>query len=263
MPLKKDFFQLTKKEMQDTVDHLIETSAASYEFYMLFILAIIVTTLGVLINNAAIVIGGMLISPILSPTFSLGMGVSINDKKLIRRSLSLIGQIMIVAIILSAVIALLFLEKEVNSEIIARTTSNLTYAIIAMAAGVAGAYSYAKSSLSASFPGVAIAVAVLPPMVVMGIGIAFLSPQIFIGALLMFLVNFFSIAAVSIVVFSLLGFSDAKRYIRQKVDKEEEVKQDEEVKDAESNIEEIAKKLEKMTEAIVDNTKKTKQKSKK
>ena len=68
MLLKKDFFKLTKKEMKDTVDRLMETSAASYEFYMLFVLAIIVTTLGILINNAAIVIGGMLMSPILSPT---------------------------------------------------------------------------------------------------------------------------------------------------------------------------------------------------
>lgn len=263
MPLKKDFFKLTKKEMQSTVDHLMDTSAASYEFYMLFILAIIVTTLGVLINSTAVVIGGMLISPILSPTFALGMGVSINDKKLIKRSISLIFQMLLVAVIISAIVGLLFVDREINNEIITRTTSNMTYALIAMAAGIAGAYSYAKSSLSASFPGVAIAVAILPPMVVMGLGISFLSPTIIVGALMMFLINFFSISAVSIVVFSLLGFDDAKKYIKNKVKEEEEVKQEEEAEVVQEDMKKIAEKLEKMTDKIVDTTGKVEVKVKK
>lgn len=264
MLLKKDFFKLTKKEMQNTVDRLMETSAASYDFYMFFILAIIVTVLGILINNTTIVIGGMLISPILSPTFALGMGVSTNDRKLMKRASSLIVQMLFVGLFLSAIITFFFVPSGINVEMISRIMLNpAVYGIIAAAAGIAGAYSYAKESLSASFPGVAIAVAILPPIVVMGIGLATLNYVTLIGAAIMFFTNFFAIFLVSVLVFSLLGFNDVKRYIGEKVDKEEDLKEDEEAEEVKEDMHKIVKKIEKMTGQIIKENKKKKKIKKK
>src|SRR5690606_13978624 len=77
---------------------------------------------------------------------------------------------------------------------------------VALGGGAAGAYATARPSLSASLPGVAIAVALVPPLSAGGITLALGSPSEVGGAGLLFVTNLVAIAAAAGIVFLLLGF---------------------------------------------------------
>jgi uncharacterized membrane protein len=89
---------------------------------------------------------------------------------------------------------------------------------IALAAGAAGAYATVDDRVSASLPGVAIAVALVPPLGVVGVTLrAGLFDDAF-GAFLLFTTNFLSIILASVVVFFLTGFSPVRRFIDERRD---------------------------------------------
>ena len=104
----------------------------------------------------------------------------------------------------------------VQSEITGRTSPNLIDLGIAIAAAVAGSFSMTRKQLSNSIAGVAIAVALVPPLCVSGIGltlgsemvavfgrgtVAGLTNQIAEGSFLLFLANLIGITVTSLVVF--------------------------------------------------------------
>lgn len=77
---------------------------------------------------------------------------------------------------------------------------------VALGGGAAAAYALAQSQLSAALPWVAIATALMPPLCTVGIGLALRRPDVWAGALLLFLTNFVAITFAGIVVFAMLGF---------------------------------------------------------
>jgi uncharacterized membrane protein len=69
-------------------------------------------------------------------------------------------------------------------------------------------YALVKPHLYERIAGIALSIALLPPLSAVGIGIAWLDPRIALGALVMFLVNALVTVAASLICFSLLGFGD-------------------------------------------------------
>ena len=91
-------------------------------------------------------------------------------------------------------------------EILARTSPNLLDLGVALAAGAAAAWAVSRSSVAAALPGVAIAVALVPPLGVVGYGLGTSQFWISGGAFLLFLTNLAAIVLVGALVFVLLGF---------------------------------------------------------
>jgi uncharacterized membrane protein len=86
--------------------------------------------------------------------------------------------------------------------------------LVAVLSGVAGAFANARESIAKSLPGVAIAVALVPPLCVSGIG--WLNFEVFYGAMLLFLTNLTGIilaAGLSFMVIGYAPFSRAKKGI--------------------------------------------------
>jgi uncharacterized membrane protein len=92
-----------------------------------------------------------------------------------------------------------------NSEILGRTAPTLIDLVVALAAGAAGAYAASNAKVADSLPGVAIAIALVPPLGTVGILLSAGDYAGASGAMLLFLTNFVSIVLAASVVFVLVG----------------------------------------------------------
>jgi uncharacterized membrane protein len=93
----------------------------------------------------------------------------------------------------------------------ARLSPTLLDLGIALASGVAAAYAHAKEEIAKTLAGVAIAVALVPPLAVAGIGIGWMDWDVFSGAFLLYLTNLAGIIMLSGLTFLLLGFAPFRR----------------------------------------------------
>lgn len=212
---------LTKHQKTTTVEKLFEDSAPSYTFFLMLAFSTLIATLGLLLHNIAIIIGGMLVTPLLSPMLSLAMGVVVADQKLIKRSSGVIFQSVIAVITLSLLISLLAINKDFDSDLFLHAAPNLPYLVIALISGAAVAYAIAQPALSATLPGVAIAVALLPPLATVGLALSGRQWELAVNSFSLFILNLVSIILAAVAVFSMLNFHDVKQTIVKKIKAEE------------------------------------------
>lgn len=197
---------VSEGEKSAAVKKLIEASTPHFDFFFLTILSVLMATFGMLENSAAVVIGSMLIAPILFPVLSLSLSIVMSDFNLIQRA----GVTLIKASVLgvtAALLATLFFGTgiELTEEITARTQPTLISFAIAVVAGFAVAYTLAKKHLSETLPGIAVAVALIPPLSAIGIGLAMLNWSVVAGATIFLLVNVLGIVFTSMLIFSLMN----------------------------------------------------------
>jgi uncharacterized hydrophobic protein (TIGR00271 family) len=215
--------KLTKTQKQATVNHLFEHSAPTWDFYLMLALSAATITFGLWENNSAVVIGGMLIAPMLYPIMSVSMGIVVGDGKLILRSLSVILKSVVGVIALSLGISLFFIDKTANAEMLTRTVPNISYFLIAIFSGIAMAYALARPNLSDVLPGVAINVALVPPLAVTGITFSSLQWPLVIKSLEMFFFNLTGIVFAALLVFAMMRFFETREVIERKLRAEEKI----------------------------------------
>lgn len=217
------FRNLTEKDKAKAVEHLIQASTPSKDFFLMIILSIITVTFGLLLNNVAVIIGSMLIAPMLYPFLSLSLGITIADGKFISRSFYTITKAWAFGVTVATIVAVFFSPhmESVSNEILLRTEATLPYIIIALAAGFAGSFALVKPQLNETLPGIAISVALIPPIAVTGIGISLFNPTIITGSILLFLINAVGIVLSGITTLSLTNFYIERRQAIKTVEKED------------------------------------------
>ena len=193
-----------------------DAAKPSLEFFVLLIISTIIATVGLIDNSAAVIIGAMIIAPLMDPIVSLAFGISTYNKRLIRQSITLIASGTIIVVITSGLIYQALGINFVDNQILSRTAPNLIDLSVAIAAGMIGAFAQSRSKIASSMAGVAIAVALVPPLCVTGIGLKLsaqaslrfneviipsLSHQIPEGAFLLFLTNLIGITSAGMAVF--------------------------------------------------------------
>jgi uncharacterized membrane protein len=109
----------------------------------------------------------------------------------------------------SALIALISPYQPFTAEMKARINPTVLDLTVAIAAGIAGAYTKSFKEILQSLAGVAIAVALVPPLAVAGVGLGRLNFYIFSEAYLLFSTNIIGIVVAAIITFRLLGYSSA------------------------------------------------------
>ncbi len=233
MPLTV-FNSLTPTQKKDAIKGLIEESTPRQDFFLLMVLAVVMASLGLLLDNITIIIGSMLIAPILYPVLTLGLGVVMSDTALIGRSLTTILKSLVLAVGMSAIIGFVFLspDRVLTQQIVDLTQPSLTFAVVAFVAGVAAAFASAKPWLNEAFPGVAISVALLPPLAVSGIGIAMGSGEIARNALFVFITNSAGIMFAALIVYSLMRLYGSRHVAKHAVKQEDKKVKAEEKKAA-------------------------------
>ena len=176
--------------------------------------ATIIATLGLYANSAAVIIGAMIVAPLMNPILSMSFGIVTANWRLYKRSIATVALGSFVSIFTAYLITFLLPVDIVRSEIMARTAPSLIDLGIAIAAGAAGSFSLTRKSIANSIAGVAIAVALVPPLCVVGVGLGigegliteigqttFTDINVAEGAFLLFLANLAGITFTSCIVF--------------------------------------------------------------
>lgn len=179
-------------------------SSARYIFLCLMSAGIAV--LGLLQSSPAVVIGAMLLSPLMSPIVGAGLALAVGDIAWLRQCGRTLLMGMLVAVFFSALIVALSPIQTVTEEIAARTRPNLFDLLVALFSGLAGAYATIRGR-EGTIVGVAIATALMPPLAVVGFGVATLNGTVAGGALLLLITNLMTIALSAAVMARFYGFS--------------------------------------------------------
>ncbi|QGG48421.1 TIGR00341 family protein [Heliorestis convoluta] len=199
--------KISEEQKREIYHELSESGQANAYFYLMVALSGTVATLGLLTNSAAVIIGAMLIAPLMNPIISGSLAITLGDTQLLRRASFAEFTGLALAIVLSTFITLLSPTRELTPEILARIEPTLFDLLIALASGAAGAYTITYHPKSAALPGVAIATALMPPLCVVGIGLATYEYAVVMGGFLLFLANLIAISLASSIVFLLAGFT--------------------------------------------------------
>ncbi len=192
-------------DRSDVLAKVASDSRLTGRFVLMTVAAAGIAVLGLIQNSVAVVIGAMLIAPLMDPIMGLGFGICVGDTRFIRRA----GSTLLIGVALSiAVTALIGWASPldgVTSEIAARTQPTLLDLVIALLGGVAGAYAVVKGQQGRMI-GVAIATALMPPLAVVGFGLATQRWSVAGGAALLFATNFVAISLVTTIVARIYGF---------------------------------------------------------
>jgi uncharacterized hydrophobic protein (TIGR00271 family) len=179
-------------------------------YWLQIIFAAGIATLGLVLSSPAVIIGAMLISPLMGPILSLGLSLAAGDLILLARAIANLALSCSVAISFAILLIFTLPFKEATSEILARVQPNTLDLGVALFSGAIGAIAICRpiKGVVTSIPGVSIAVALMPPLCVVGfgIGVAFSlnwveGSQIAKGGGLLFLTNLVAIAFSSALVF--------------------------------------------------------------
>ena len=206
---------------QDIVDKLIFEGPdlgrriARYASLMAFATAI--AALGVQTDSTAVVIGAMLVAPLMTPIMATSLSLVMGRPTRAIRSLLLVAAGVVIAVGLSFLIARYapgVVEISANSQIASRTAPTLLDLLIALAAGCAGGYAVCRPDVSDSLPGVAIAVALVPPLAVVGITLSAGQFVLAAGAFLLFVTNLVGIIVASGIIFATTGVAPWSELLR-------------------------------------------------
>ena len=183
-------------------------------WWVMLLLSVAIATFGIMQDSTAVVIGAMLIAPLMTPILGSAAAIVNAWPARLRRSITLVVLGVAAAVALAFIVGQwlpTIVPLDTNSQITSRISPNLVDMLIALAAGAAGAYASVDRRVSSSIAGVAIAVALVPPLGVVGLELQAGKFTNASGAFLLFLTNFVSIILAAILVFLLTGYADLKR----------------------------------------------------
>jgi len=181
---------------------------ATYWLQILFAAGI--ATLGLVLNSPAVIIGAMLISPLMGPILSGGLALAAGDFILGLRSIINLAFSCAIAVTLAVLLVALLPFKEMTNEIASRTHPTTLDLVVALFSGAVGSIATCKQvkGVVTSIPGVAIAVALMPPLCVAGYGMGYAfsvngseGMRVAGGGALLFLTNLVAITFTAMVVF--------------------------------------------------------------
>jgi uncharacterized hydrophobic protein (TIGR00271 family) len=165
----------------------------SGRYVFMVVMSCAIAILGLLLSSPAVVIGAMLISPLMGPIMLMGFSLCVLDYGAMRKALISMGAGIAGALAIAILIVMFSPLREATPEILARTRPNLFDLLVAIFSGLAGGYSVIHRK-GATIVGVAIATALMPPLAVVGFGIATGSAVIAGGAFFLFMTNLLAIA---------------------------------------------------------------------
>jgi uncharacterized hydrophobic protein (TIGR00271 family) len=186
-----NFFDLQNGEEDKTVVLENVKSNIIFRGSNLWILAcaIVIASVGLNVNSPAVIIGAMLISPLMSPIVGAGFSLGIYDFDLLKKSLSNLLRATILGLLVSALYFYLSPFKEVQSELLARTSPTIYDVLIAFFGGLVGVIAITRKEKGNPIPGVAIATALMPPLCTAGYGLAIGDMSFLFGALFLYTIN--------------------------------------------------------------------------
>lgn len=206
---------IVKTELTITVDRLLKESKFTFNFFFLLIVSSIIATIGLLNNNTAVIIGAMIIAPLLTPLLCLSMGVLTVKKKMITYGVSSLVLGSVIGVITASVTTVLLGKTAVPYEVIdLYTVHDFEFILIAFLTGMAGAFSSLNPKRSEQLIGVAIAVALIPPLAFAGISLALQEQELLRSSITLFTLSILGTSLGAMIVY-------AAHFLRNQLDASE------------------------------------------
>lgn len=187
---------------------LLEDAELSLNYMVLAICSCLISTAGLLMGSAATIIGAMIVAPLVMPMRGVAMGAVQGDWRLLRQgSISVVvGAVLSIALAALAQWAIRVPASAFGPEILNRTQPNLTDLAVAIVAGAVCGFAKIRPQVSDALAGTAIAVALMPPLCIVGINLAVEQYQASRGAFLLYATNLLGIILACMAVFVVNGY---------------------------------------------------------
>ncbi|MFW5970359.1 MAG: DUF389 domain-containing protein, partial [Halofilum sp. (in: g-proteobacteria)] len=184
--------EIKPKRRRQIYEDVTELSRPTGSYYVMMALSTVIAAYGLLIDSAPVVAGAMLVAPLMGPIFGIALALVSNNRRLLWSSLQSELTGIFIALAVGVLIGLAPLRVPFGSEWLVRTQPTLYDLAIALASGLAGAYALIDERVSPALPGVAISVAVLPPLATCGLAVSAGEWEMAGGAEMLFTANFFA-----------------------------------------------------------------------
>ena len=199
--LKINWIKTSPERREFVVKEVSSGSEPGIRFYLLLTTSALIAAFGLIANSTAVIIGAMLVSPLMTPIIGSSLGLVIGDGRLFANSLRSVVVGTVLAILFSSLLGFLPLALEATPEMLLRVRPTLLDLLVAVLAGFAGAYAMIDEKVSPALPGVAIAVAIVPPLSNTGICLSLGYYSGAFGSFMLFFANFLSILLVASATF--------------------------------------------------------------
>lgn len=207
--------RFTPDERRTVMSRLLpaDSLGALRRYSVMQALSVTIAAVGLMADSAAVVIGAMLVAPLMTPIITFSTACALGLPQRMARAGFVVLVSVLGSILLSMALGAVLPDYELANEIISRTSPDVRDFIVAVAAGAAGAYAVAREDLSTSLPGVAVAVALVPPLASVGLLLERGEWNLAWGAGLLFLTNLVAIVVVSMLVLFATGVVPTMRLI--------------------------------------------------
>jgi uncharacterized hydrophobic protein (TIGR00271 family) len=182
-----------------------DTRAKQSAFWTMLALSAVIAAGGVLTDSTATVIGAMIIAPLSTPIMGIALGAVQRRRTSAGRFVTL-GCLLVVSIgALASLVVPASYDLLSDPQIAGRTSPGLLDLLAALATGFAGAVALARKDVAAVLPGVAIAISLVPPLVVTGVCAGQAAWWLALGSLVLFVSNLLALVFAGMVVYATLG----------------------------------------------------------
>jgi uncharacterized hydrophobic protein (TIGR00271 family) len=208
---------MSPAERRETLNQLYFAGETDYfgyarRFLVLLGLAIVIAACGLHANSTAVVIGAMLIAPLMDPILGLSAAIVLGWTGRMVRSVILIALGTVVSIAIAMAVGFMIPDRiVVVPEIASRTSPTLLDLGVALGAGAAAAYALTRRA-SVALPGVALAVALAPPLAVVGLMLEEGLVDLAAGAFVLFLTNLVAILFAAALVLLAAGVTPGRLF---------------------------------------------------
>jgi uncharacterized hydrophobic protein (TIGR00271 family) len=201
---------VTQFEAEELTRDADKSSYSTLDFQVLIIISAVLAALGLILNSNAVIIGAMLVAPLMAPLIALATGLVVGNLGIMRQAAGTLLLGILAALLVAFFVGWISATSIVTAEMASRGNVTFLDMGVALASGVIGAYATARKDIPSALAGVAIAAALMPPLVTVGLAISFREWPLAQGASLLFLTNIVSITLAAWATFRWLGLHPGK-----------------------------------------------------
>lgn len=198
---------LSQEELYSKAQEFGEFTKAQWG---LIVLSSAIAAYGLVFNNIIVVIGAMMLAPLLSPFVAASISLAVGDQTLMKKSF-LAGAKATAAVIITSYAALIFIPVSSNELIQLIASPGIATIMLSLLVGSAAALTFA-SGLRDQIAGVAVAIALVPPLAAVGVGLNMQSLEVVLSAIAISTINMLSVVLAGFATFKLLGMSPSTYY---------------------------------------------------
>jgi uncharacterized hydrophobic protein (TIGR00271 family) len=195
-------------------ESLLKESRPTLNYLVLIVSSCLIATFGLIVNSAAVIIGAMIIAPLMLPLRGFSFAMLEGDAKLLRNSFTSIAVGTLLGVTCSWLVGVIISLPDFGSEVLSRTQPTLIDLLIAVVAGGISGYAKIRPSIGDAIPGTAIAVALMPPICVIGLTLSQGLWQSSQGAFLLYITNLIGINLACLLVYVLSGYAQSNEMTR-------------------------------------------------